>query len=83
MNYETELGRTADRLRQLTDARLLAHTERFYALLAVLAGREVPQVDPRAWADQLLVVGREVPEPRRAGTAVLLTDFRRGLDLRT
>lgn len=79
MNYDDELSRTADRLRQLSPARLPAHEQSFAQLLADLAGRPVPRIEPRAWGDQLLVVGRQAPAERMDAEA--LRDFRRSLDL--
>ncbi len=59
MSYLVELDRTAQRLRQLPDSRLLAHEEQYTQVLAMMAQRPVPRIEPRAWGDQLLVVGRQ------------------------
>lgn len=81
MTYERELDRTVERLRQLSDARLVPHQQEFAALLARLTDRRVPQVQPRAWGDQLLVIGRDVPAGLQETAGTALVDFRRSLDL--
>ena len=70
-----ELELTAERLRQLSPARLAPFEEAFYALLARWTDRPVPRIAARAWGDQLLVIGREVAGDEE------LREFRRGLDL--
>ena len=60
MSLAREVELTADRLRQLSDARLAAHAEAVYALLEGMTERDVPRLSPRAWADQLLLISGEV-----------------------
>lgn len=81
MTYERELERTVERLRQLSQARLLTHEQAFADLLAALTERPVPRLAPRAWGDQLQVIGREVPEVQQGPACGLLVGFRRALDL--
>ena len=81
MTYERELDRTVERLRQLSQARLAPHQQEFSALLTGLTERRVPQVQPRAWGDQLLVIGREAPQELQEPAEAALVHFRRSLDL--
>lgn len=71
----TELELTVDRLRHLTEARLAPHEEAFYRLLGTMTDRPVPRIAPRAWGDQLLVIGRGSADDAP------LREFRRSLDL--
>jgi hypothetical protein len=79
--YEVELERTAERVRQLSAARLAPHREEFRALLALMTDRHIPQLQEHGWGDQLLVVGRDVPPAEREVLVAQLTRFRRSLDL--
>lgn len=60
MTFARELELTADRLRQLSPARLLPQQEAVYSVLDAMTTRVVPRLQPRAWGDQLLLIGREV-----------------------
>ncbi|MEI2643537.1 MAG: hypothetical protein U0R28_09430 [Candidatus Nanopelagicales bacterium] len=71
-----DLELTVERLRQLPDARLAPHEEAFYALLGQLTQRPVPRLAPRAWGDQLWLIGREA-----GGFDEQLRGFRRSLDI--
>lgn len=81
MPYDVELQRTADRLRQLSPARLLPREREVREVLQAMTDREIPRVDSRAWGDQLLVVGREVPPDLHERIERLLVELRRGFDL--
>lgn len=81
MSYHDELERTADRLRQLSGARLSGQADRFADLLAAMTERSVPRIEPYAWGDQLLVIGQDVDPERAAQLVDRLVAFRRGLDL--
>lgn len=81
MTYERELERTVERLRQLSDSRLSSHEEQFAALLGNLTDRPVPRLQPWGWADQLLVIGREVPDEDQGAAGAQLIEFRRTFDL--
>lgn len=81
MTFERELVLTADRLRQLPQSRLVRHGEAVYVLLDQLTDREVPRLLPHGWADQVLVLGREVPLHRQEALAIRLRDLRRRFDL--
>jgi len=63
MTYLEQLRRTTERLAQLPDARLLAHEGQYQQVLAALTQRPVPRLLPRAWADQLWVIGRDLADP--------------------
>lgn len=63
MTYLEQLRLTAERLSQLPDSRLLAHEAQYGQVLEALSDRPVPRVLPRAWADQLWVVGRDLTDP--------------------
>ena len=81
MSYERELELTVERLRQLPPARLEPCKERVYAVLEAMTSRAVPRLRSLAWADQMWVIGREVPDEARAGLVDALRDLRRGFDL--
>lgn len=81
MTYEQELGLTADRMRGLSDSRLQAHEETFRQTLELLTDRPVPYLRPRAWGDQLVVIGREVPAQRKPELVSALVTLRRCFDL--
>ncbi len=81
MSFLVELDRTAQRLRQLPEPRLLAHEEKYAQVLAAIADRPVPRVEPRAWGDQLLVVGRACPPDRAEAHVGRLIELRRCFDL--
>lgn len=81
MNYRDELQRTADRLRQLSPARLAPREQEFYDLLAHFTDRRVPRISPHAWGDQLSVIGADVGSSAQSELAEMLVGFRRGLDL--
>lgn len=81
MSYETELRRTVDRVRQLSDARLSPHRSGFESLITHMTERDVPVLEPRAWADQLWLIGSDVPGSAQPVIEAELTEFRRGLDL--
>lgn len=81
MTYEQELELTAERMRGLSPPRLQAHEDAFRHTLAMLTDRKVPVVAPRAWGDQLSVIGREVPVQRREGLVSTLVALRRSFDL--
>ena len=81
MTYEHQLDLTSDRLRQLPESRLRSHEDAVYALLDRMTERAVPRLLPRGWGDQILVIGREVPLPRRDGFVVPLRELRRRFDL--
>lgn len=69
----TQLELTVERLRQLSPSRLAPHEEAFYALLDSLTPRPVPRLAPKAWGDQLWLIGQDAD-------GELLRDFRRSLD---
>lgn len=81
MTYERQLELTADRLRQLPASRLISAQEQVYSVLEMMTDRPVPQLRPVGWADQLLVIGREVPVGRRESLGRLLLELRRGFDV--
>ncbi len=81
MTYEQELQRTAERMRTLSEPRLRAQQGRFRALLAAMTERRVPELAPRAWGDQLLVIGRDLGEERGAQVVPALVALRRSFDL--
>ena len=81
MTYFAELARTVERLRQLSEARLTGQEQTFLGLLSSMTSRRVPRVAPRAWADQLTVIGREVPLEDQPALATGLIEFRRRFDL--
>lgn len=81
MKYETQVQRTADRLRHLSRQRLAPRTEDFYALLEAMTDRRVPRVGAHGWADQLIVIGGDAPSDRRDALANELITFRRSFDL--
>ncbi|MEZ5185317.1 MAG: hypothetical protein R2720_06205 [Candidatus Nanopelagicales bacterium] len=81
MSYEVELARTAERLRQLSEARLRAREQAFAELLSVMTDRPVPRLHPRAWADQMTVIGREVVGQDQPAVSERLITFRRSFDL--
>jgi hypothetical protein len=80
MTYLEQLRRTAERLSQLSDSRLLAHEGQYRQVLAALTPRPVPRVLPRAWSDQLWLVGRDLPEPSDDVISMLI-ELRRCFDL--
>lgn len=53
----------------------------FREVLEAMTARVVPRLQPRAWGDQLLVVGREVSEDAQGDLIEALKDLRRGFDL--
>lgn len=81
MTYDVELRRTVDRLHQLSPTRVSQHRDGFHALLVAMTDRVVPDLKPHGWADQLIVIGRDVLPERQAEVARMLTEFRRGFDL--
>ncbi len=81
MNYETQVQRTADRLRHLSPQRLAPRAEEFYALLETMTDRRVPRVAAHGWADQLIVIGGDAPTARRDALSDELIAFRRSFDL--
>lgn len=81
MTYERELELTADRLRQLSDARLRPQQAAVYAVLAAMTDRAVPVLEPHVWGDQIAVIGREVPEAVRPQVSAQLRELRRRFDL--
>ena len=81
MTYERQLELTADRLCQLPAPRLDAAQDRVYALLESMTPRPVPRLRSIGWADQLLVIGRDVPAEARAALEEALRDLRRSFDL--
>jgi hypothetical protein len=81
MTFEEELDLTADRMRGLSPSRLQAQEEAFRRTLALLTDRPVQHLEPRAWGDQLAVIGREVPAHRRSELVPALVALRRCFDL--
>lgn len=81
MTYSVELTRTAERLQQLSEARLVTQERPFLELLSSMTSRPVPRVAPRAWADQLTVIGREVRAEDQPALVEDLIEFRRSFDL--
>lgn len=81
LTYDEELGRTADRLRQLSEVRLSNGEDRVRSVLEAMTERPVPRLEPRAWGDQLVVIGREVPMAERDAFCQVLIDLRRSFDI--
>jgi hypothetical protein len=81
VTYERELELTAERLRQLPAARLVAGEVRFYGLVDRMTTRRVPRLQPRAWGDQLLLIGGEVPPGPAEDFTGDLVELRRSFDI--
>lgn len=81
MTYRRELRLTAQRLRQLTEQRLMGHSQAVRDLLAEMTDRPVPELPPHAWGDQLAVIGGEVPPDAQEDLIAKLVALRRGFDL--